>query len=175
VCHDTGTLTQVNTLAKVVDGLHRQLGTLLREIVKFGIVGGLAFIVDVGLFNALHSLDKPVTAKLISGSVATVVAYLGNRAWTFRHRDRSGLTADRELLLFFGLNGVGMGIAAGCLAVSHYGLGFTGNIADNIAANGVGLVLGTVFRFWSYRRWVFPSSEPTELPPMTESVGIDQS
>jgi len=42
-----------------------------------------------------------------------------------------------------------------CLAVSHYALGFTSPLADNIAANVVGLGLATAFRFWSYRRWVF--------------------
>jgi hypothetical protein len=39
--------------------------------------------------------------------------------------------------------------------VSHYALGFTSPLGDNIAANVVGLGLATAFRFWSYRRWVF--------------------
>jgi len=34
--------------------------------------------------------------------------------------------------------------------------GFTSALADNISANVVGLGLGTLFRFWSYRKWVFP-------------------
>jgi putative flippase GtrA len=41
-------------------------------------------------------------------------------------------------------------------AISHYLLDFTSTLADNIAANVIGLGLGTAFRFWSYRRWVFP-------------------
>jgi putative flippase GtrA len=61
-------------------------------------------------------------------------------------------------VLFVALNGVGMLIAVGCLAVSHYLMGYTGALADNISANGVGLVLGTAFRFWAYRRWVFPET-----------------
>ena len=43
------------------------------------------------------------------------------------------------------------------LAVSHYGLGFTSPLADNIAKNVIGLGIGTVFRFWTYRTWVFTS------------------
>jgi putative flippase GtrA len=62
---------------------------------------------------------------------------------------------DHELLLFVAANIVGMAIAVGCLWASHYGLGLTGPLADNISANGVGLALGTVFRFWAYRTWVF--------------------
>ncbi|MGZ4722528.1 MAG: GtrA family protein, partial [Oryzihumus sp.] len=35
-------------------------------------------------------------------------------------------------------------------------------LADNISANGVGLVLGTLFRFWAYRRFVFSENPPLE-------------
>ncbi len=136
-----------------------RLGHLVRELMKFGVVGGFAFVVDVGLFNLLlHATDKPLTSKTISTVVATTVAYLGNRHWTFRRRSRSGVR--REYTLFFLLNGVGLLISLACLAISHYLLNFTGRLADNIAANVVGLALGTAFRFWSYRRWVF-----TELLP----------
>ncbi len=136
-----------------------RLGHLVRELMKFGVVGGFAFVVDVGLFNLLlHATDKPLTSKTISTVVATTVAYLGNRHWTFRRRSRSGVR--REYTLFFLLNGVGLVIALTCLAISHYLLDFTGRLADNIAANVVGLALGTAFRFWSYRRWVFPELLP---------------
>ena len=136
-----------------------RLGHLVRELMKFGVVGGFAFVVDIGLFNLLlHATEKPLTSKTISTVVATTVAYAGNRHWTFRRRERSGVR--REYTLFFLLNGVGLLIALACLAVSHYLLDFTGRLADNIAANGVGLALGTAFRFWSYRRWVFPELLP---------------
>ena len=135
---------------------------LLREIAKFGIVGLIALVVDVGLFNILLFAggagplnDKPLTAKVVSVVVATTVAYVGNRFWTFRHRGRTH-TVAREYVLFVVLNGVAMGIALGCLWFSHYALGLTSPLADNISANVIGLGLGTLFRFWSYRKWVFP-------------------
>ena len=52
-----------------------------------------------------------------------------------------------------------------CLAISHYLLDFTSRLADNIAANVIGLGLGTAFRFWSYRRWVFPELLPEAAAP----------
>lgn len=136
-------------------GLYYGLHGLVRELAKFGVVGAVAYVVDVGVFNVLRvGLEEgPLVSKTVSVVVATTVAYAGNRHWTFRHRGRSGLA--REYVLFFVLNGVGLGIALACLAVSHYMLGFTSALADNVAANVVGLALGTAFRFWSYRRWVF--------------------
>ena len=112
----------------------------------------------VGLFNFLLYVgplqDKPLTAKAISVIAATTFAYFGNRFWTFRHRGRTHM--GREYILFFALNGVAMLIALSCLWLSHYALGLDSPIADNISANVIGLGLGTLFRFWSYRKWVFP-------------------
>jgi len=151
---------------------------LVREVLTFGAVGLAGFVVDVGLFNALRYLgpgvleDKPLTAKVISVLVATLVTYAGNRAITWRGRPRG--KRSREIALFFALNGAGMAIALGCLAISHYVLGLTSPLADNIAANGVGLVLGTAFRFWSYRTIVFrdPAGhvQPAHVPAVRHSV-----
>jgi putative flippase GtrA len=144
--------------------LRAKLNTLLHEVMKFGAVGIVAFVIDVGLFNLLRFAggegplyDKVLTAKIVSVAVATTFAYFANRYWTFRHRGRTSF--HREYLLFFLLNGVGMLIAVGCLWFSHYALGLTSPLADNISANVVGLALGTIFRFWSYRRWVFPEDQ----------------
>lgn len=144
----------------------RRLGaTLVRELGKFGVIGGVAFVVDVGLFNLLRYgalgadgwLDeKPLTAKVLSMGTATLVAWAGNRWWTFRSR-RHGRSRRvlPELLLFFTMNGVALGIALLCLGVSHYVLDLRTALADNVAANVVGVGLGTVFRFYAYRTWVF--------------------
>jgi len=48
-----------------------------------------------------------------------------------------------------------MGIGLACLWVSHYVLGHTSVLADNISSNVIGLLLGAVFRFVLYRYWVF--------------------
>lgn len=133
---------------------------LFSELAKFGTVGAMSFAIDVAIFNAvLLVLDKPLTAKVISTVFAATNAFLLNRAWSFKHRERT--TVRREYSLFFVLNAVGLSISLLCLAVSHYVLGFESRLADNIAANGVGLVLGTAFRFWSYRRFVWAA--PTEV------------
>ncbi len=140
---------------------------------KFGLVGAIAYVIDVTTFNVLRFhgtegilYDKPLTAKAISTALATTWAYFGNRHWTFRHRQRTSFR--REYLLFFLLNGVGMVIALSCLGISHYALDLTSALADNISANVIGLVLGTIFRFWSYRKWVFLDS----VPELEEEVSV---
>ena len=141
------------------------LRALAAEFAKFGAVGLIALVIDIGLFNLLRfaggegpMYDKPLTAKVVSVIVATTASYIGNRYWSFRDRGRTSV--KRELPLFFLLNGIAMAIAVGCLWVSHYALGLDNAIADNISANVIGLAAGTLFRFWSYRRWVFPAVEP---------------
>ena len=67
---------------------------------------------------------------------------------------------------------VGLAIALGCLAISHYVMGFHTGIADNISGNGVGLVLGTMFRFWAYRRWVFPEAAIEAADQVTATTAI---
>ncbi|MGH8894684.1 MAG: GtrA family protein [Actinomycetes bacterium] len=144
-----------------------RLSNLVRELMKFGVVGSFAYLVDITVFNlVLFATEEPLTAKTVSTVVATTVAYAGNRSWTFRRRSRSGVR--REYALFVLLNGIGLLIALICLGVSHYLLGFTSRLADNVAANVVGLALGTAFRFWSYRKWVFP-----EQREQSEAVSAD--
>ena len=134
--------------------LRRRLESLYSELAKFGVVGALAFVVDIVIFNiVLHTTEKPLTSKVASTLVAATVAFFLNRHWSFKHREKTGVR--REYGLFFLFNVVGLLIALSCLGLSHYVLGFTSKIADNVAANGVGLVLGTTFRFYSYHRWVW--------------------
>lgn len=153
-----------------IAAIRQSVSDLWREVAKFGVVGLSGLVIDVGLFNLLRfsgpdgqgpMYDRPISSKIISVAVATSFAYLGNRFWTFRHRGRGNM--GREYLMFFGLNAIAMAIAVGCLWFSHYVMGWDSALADNISANVVGLGLGTLFRFWSYRKFVFPAipNDPT--------------
>jgi putative flippase GtrA len=142
----------------VVRPLYERSRHLVHEIAKFGVVGLVAYVIDTGTFNILKYdggavAHKVITDKIISTALAATFAYFANRHWTWKARARTGL--GREYVMFFVLNGVGLGIALACLATSHYGFGLHTALADNISANVIGTILGTVFRFWAYRRWVF--------------------
>lgn len=146
----------------ILDRLRGAIGVLYREMIKFGLVGAAAFVVDVGVMNLLRQTvmeDKPTAAKIVSATVATAVAWLGNRSWTFRHRRNR--PAHHEAGLFALTNGIALLIGAGCIAFSHYVLGLQTLVADNVA-NIVGIGLGTLFRFWAYRTFVFTKAEILE-------------
>lgn len=143
-----------------------------RELISFGLVGGVAFIVDTGVFNALQYAGprvlegSPMTAKVISVAVATVVAWAGNRYFTYRHKT-SSMNTWVELQAFAIVNVIGLLIGLACLGFSHYVLGAWYDwaatpLADNISANGVGLFLGTAFRFAAYRWWLFSDTKPVK-------------
>ncbi|MFZ5850177.1 MAG: GtrA family protein [Actinomycetota bacterium] len=143
---------------------------LVHEVAKFGVVGGVAYAVDVGTFNffRLGLGLGPLTSKTISTLLSLTLAYFGNRHWTFRHRARSGFT--REYVLFAVINGAGLVITLSFLAVSHYVLDLRSALADNISGNVLGVGTATLFRFWAYRRFVFlhhPGAVPVDA---TEAV-----
>ena len=135
--------------------------SLLTQLTRFGLVGLVGLVIDVGIFNLLRVTvlspevlhEGPVLAKVISTSIAIIANWIGNRHWTFRGERKSHWV--REGVEFALVSVGGMAISLGCLWVSHYLLGFTSVLADNVATNVIGLALGTAFRFTLYRGWVF--------------------
>ncbi|WP_240629833.1 GtrA family protein [Specibacter cremeus] len=139
------------------------VGLMWREVAKFGVVGGLAFVIDTGIFLWLLSGSfsaHPTKAKIISAAVATLFSWIANRYWTFRHRRQANMV--REVVMFIIMNGIGMAIAAACVYVSHWVLGLESVSADFISGSVIGLVLGTIFRFFAYRYWVFTAELDAE-------------
>ena len=135
--------------------------TLIHEIAKFGIVGAINYVLDVGLFNILLVTflhDRPLTAKGLSTIVAATSSYFMNRHWTWRDRARTGVR--REYLLFLLLSAIALGITLACLAFGEYGLHQNSLLARNFWGNVVGVGVAMVFRFWSFKRWVFLEPEP---------------
>ncbi|GIF73743.1 GtrA family protein [Asanoa siamensis] len=160
----------------VVARLRERFGHLVKELGKFGTVGGIAFLVDLLIFNLLISGagTPPLIAKTISTVIAATLAFVGNRFWTWRHRERNGLR--REYLLYFFFNAVGLGIGLACLGISHYILGnfwphiFQTTLADNVSGQLVGTAAGTLFRFWSYRRFVFVDATAAPRTPSASAA-----
>src|SRR5579863_8131434 len=160
-------------LVNLIRDQYARFRVLIHEVAKFGVVGGLAFVLTVVLFNAFHSGARmdAILATTLANALATVFAFAGNKFWAFRHRTGSHLR--RETLLFFFFNGIGILITDGVVAAVQHGLGRTDNLSLNVA-NIVGVGLATLFRLFCYRRWVFTYA-PQEAAPSAERLEPETS
>jgi putative flippase GtrA len=144
----------------VVRGLYVRFRQIIHEFAKFGIIGVIGLVITNVGYALMHSHGVgPVTSTTIATIVATAVAYIGNRYWSFRHRERTSV--PREGTIFFVLNGIGLLIQDAVVAFNSYVLHLEHHkIAEFLALNG-GIAIATVFRFWSYRRfvWVAPAGD----------------
>ena len=152
--------------------LYERFRLLIHEAAKFGVVGAIGFVVSLGGADFLHfsvGVGK-YTSVVIATVLATIVTFIGNRWWAFRHRERTGM--GKETVLFFVFNGIGLLIQLACVAIVVDGFNLQGSKLWYNLANLTGIGLGTLFRFWSYRKWVWKAGGPeaagfaadTELP-----------
>src|SRR6266700_845790 len=139
--------------------LRKRFAELIPELAKFGLVGLVGSVVDLGGAAYLHGAVGigPMVSKGLSITAATVVTYLGSRFWTFRHRVNQALL--REGILFAALNIVGLALAECVIAFVTDGLDMKSTLAYN-AASVAGTGFGTIFRYFSYKKWVFLAGAP---------------
>jgi putative flippase GtrA len=151
--------------------LTQKLHGISGEAVRFGVVGLSGVVVNFVVFWVC--INGFGLATLRSNIAATVVAiatnYLGYRYWLYRDRDAS--SRRREITLFLLFSGAGMLIETGILGLSEYGFGFDSDL-QKFAAKTLGLGVGTVFRFVSYRTWVFKALPEPAAPPVLDEAEL---
>ncbi|MGY2875790.1 glycosyltransferase involved in cell wall biosynthesis [Marmoricola sp. URHA0025 HA25] len=154
--------------AIAIEALTRVLVWRYAELMSFLAVGAVGYVVDVVAFNVFRSMEPfasgdPAYARTLAVLLAIVVNYVGNSAFTWR--DVPATARRREVGLFGLFSVIGYLFSVVTLVVSHDVLGLTSRLDDNISANVVGMALGTVFRFWTYRRFVFTGTPPGDPRP----------
>ncbi|MEU8916105.1 MULTISPECIES: GtrA family protein [Streptomyces] len=154
--------------------LRSRLEAFTREVVKFGAVGGAGVVVNFAVFNLVRQLTEVpvVRASIIATVVATGTNYVGYRYFTYRDRDKRGRT--KELTLFLLFSALGLVIENGLLYVATYGFHWDSPLQSNIF-KFLGIGVATLFRFWSYRTWVFRTLPAREAIETAESFLADGS
>lgn len=169
---------------KILDSAIRALPTPFRdavfrhrELIKFGVVGGTTFIIDNALYFSLVwtvMAPKPTIAKVLAVLVATIVSYVLNSSWSFSQR--GGRRRTHEAALFFAVSGIGIVINATPLYISRHYLNLDPEHLSNawvvfwdfVFGGIIGMLLAMVFRWWAFRRFVFPeqlSDQPSRFDP----------
>jgi putative flippase GtrA len=159
---------------------YRDIALRHRELVKFAVVGGITYVVDITLFTLLKITvlePKPVTAKIMAVLVATILSYVLNREWSFR--TRGGRERHHEATLFFLVCGIGLVINATPLWISRYVLELrvpevsllVQEAADFASANVIGTLLAMAFRWWAFRKYVFPDENARRQVRASAEVG----
>ncbi|MDH6121946.1 GtrA family protein [Kitasatospora sp. GAS204B] len=134
--------------------LTQRLRGVSGEVMKFAVVGLGGIVVNFGVSNAMiHATHwAPVRCSVIGTVVAILVNYAGYRYWVYRDSDAA--SRRREITLFLVFSGIGLLIENGTVWFTTYTLGMTGTLALN-ASKMAGTGVATLFRFFSYRTWVF--------------------
>lgn len=156
--------------------MYERFRHLIHEFAKFGVIGIIGLLITNLVYDLLynHVGLGPVTSTTIATVAAAIVTYIGNRYWSFRHRERPGVV--REAIIFCVLNGIGLLIQDAAVAFNYYVLGLGNNKVAGFIALNCGIGIATLFRFWSYRQFVWvspPSGEPSRpvgtppVPPAT--------
>ncbi len=140
------------TTPTLLERLRSSWRILLKEVAAFGVVGAVGFVIDVGLFNLFFSHGQ-IIAKCISTFCATAVTYFGNRYFSFSHRARSGI--GRETSIFLSINVVTLLFSLAVIGLFEYPFHLKHHLLAMNVVNIATIGLGTVFRFWSYKRFVF--------------------
>ena len=165
----------VETVLAAIPQPYRDVAIRHRELVKFGLVGATTWLIDTTVFLGLKAdilASKPLTAKIIAVLVATIVSYVLNREWSFR--TRGGRERAHEALLFFLISGLSIAVYAAPLAISRYVLHLqvpavsllTQEVADFVSGQILGVLAGMAFRWWAFRRYVFPDEDARRQVPL---------
>jgi putative flippase GtrA len=139
----------------MVRALYDRFRQIIHEFAKFGVIGVIGLLITNVGYAVFHSKAGlgPVSSATVATIIATCVTYVGNRYWSFKHRERTNVA--REGIIFFVLNGIGLLIQDAAVAFNYYILGLSGNKVAEFLALNAGIGMATLFRFWSYRKFVW--------------------
>ena len=84
---------------------------LFSQLIKFGLVGGIAFLIDYGIMVFLTEVFKipSLISAAISFTVSVIFNYIASVKWVF-DVDKEKNSKAKELIVFIILSVIGLGI-----------------------------------------------------------------
>ena len=117
---------------------------LLAQIMKFGVVGVIATVIDFGIMNLLHyGLGLNILIANTSGFIISLIFNLASMKYVFAHKE--GMSRRREFIIFVVLSVIGLALNDGIVLTLNAGLGLEANIAK-ICATALVMVYNFVTR-----------------------------
>jgi putative flippase GtrA len=130
----------------------------LPNFIRFGIIGGAGFVVEITSFNVWIILTDggPLIANVFSVLLAIMFNWAGNHFMNFEKNKNKGII--KEIFQFFVASGaVAIPLSTIMLAVSYYGLGQEDILITNII-KVFAIIVSAYAKFILYKKWVFKGS-----------------
>ena len=121
------------------------MGKLIAQIMKFGVVGVIATVIDFGVMNVLYyGLGLDILIANTAGFIISLIFnYLASMKYVFAHKE--GMSRRREFVIFVVLSVIGLALNDGIVLALKSGLGLEANIAK-VCATALVMVYNFVTR-----------------------------
>lgn len=137
---------------------------LIEQLMGFGIVGIIAFVIDFGLLNLFVGVFHMhnVLASTLSFLISLMFNYLASMKYVFKHRD--DMARWMEIVIFFVSSAIGLLINDAIIWLSTYGMNKDAMITQHaeylLRTNGGKLVATVVVAIWNFviRKWLLDST-----------------
>lgn len=132
--------------------LEMRMKKLIEQILKFGVVGIIATVIDFGVLYMLSQplgMD-PVISAGISFCVSLVFNYVASMRYVFTHRE--DMSRSREFVIFLVLSLIGLAINEAIMAA---GVAVLGNSA--LAVMGTKVLATAIVMVWNFvsrKKWL---------------------
>lgn len=132
---------------------------LLSELFRYGMVSGVALIIDFGCLLLLAQLFHYLLAATLSFILGGVVAYFLSVRFVFQHRKLDQVATELSLFIALGLVGLIINAAIISMSVSYWSLSIP--FAKILAANG------TFTSNFILRKWLLFTAARADALPST--------
>lgn len=131
------------------------------QFIKFSIVGGLNFLIDLGVLNFLifwSGISAGIfysVFKAASFAVAVINSYFWNKYWTFQS---GGAPRTVEFFSFLAVNLVGFAINVGTASLVVNFIGAPAGVSGSLWANAGAAIAAITALLWNFagmKYWVF--------------------